>query len=55
MQSGAFVQLILTLAAVAARMHALIPEFKDVLQLSWATSHRILLILDVSLVISSSP
>jgi hypothetical protein len=47
MQHGAFVQLILTLAAIAARMDALIPEFQDVFQLGWMVNHRILLILDV--------
>jgi hypothetical protein len=51
MQSGAFIQLILTLAAVAARMDALIPEFVDVLQLSWAASHRVLMIFNVCLLI----
>jgi len=54
MQHGAFVQLILTLAAIAARMDALMPEFQDVLQLSWTANHRILLILDVGPVISTS-
>jgi hypothetical protein len=47
MQYGAFVQLILTLAAIAARMDVLMSEFQDVIQLSWTVNHRILLILDV--------
>jgi hypothetical protein len=46
MQSGAFIQLILTLAAIAARMDALIPEFQDALQIAWKTGHRFLQVLD---------
>jgi hypothetical protein len=52
MQSGAFVQLVLMLAAIAARMDALVPEILDVIQLGWTTSRRILEILDVRLMFS---
>lgn len=48
MQSGAFIQLALTLAAVAARTMALLPEIQDALQVSWAAGHTILQVLDVS-------
>jgi len=46
MQSGAFIQLILTLAAIAARIDALVPEFQDVIRMGWKINHRILQILD---------
>lgn len=48
MQSGAFIQLVLTLAAIAARMDSLIPEFQDALRLGWNAGYRFLQDLDVS-------
>lgn len=47
MQSGAFIQLVLTLLAICARMTALLPELQDSLQVSWAACHIVLQILDV--------
>jgi hypothetical protein len=49
MQTGAFIQLILTLGGIASRMSSLVLELADVLQLIWGAVHRILLTLDVSL------
>ncbi|KZP24851.1 hypothetical protein FIBSPDRAFT_821679 [Athelia psychrophila] len=46
MQSGAFIQLVLTLLAICARMTALLPELQDSLQVSWAACHIVLQILD---------
>ncbi|KAJ7109332.1 hypothetical protein C8R44DRAFT_802223 [Mycena epipterygia] len=46
MQTGAFIQLILTLAAIASRMSGLISELAEVLELIWAAVHRILASLD---------
>lgn len=46
MQSGAFVQLILTLAAISARMDALMPEFREVLRIGWVINYQMLQILD---------
>jgi len=40
MQSGAFIQLILTLAAIASRMYTFMPEIQEVLALGWAAGHR---------------
>lgn len=48
MQSGAFIQLILTLAAISARMDALLPEFQDALRIGWNIGHRFLQVVDVS-------
>lgn len=47
MQSGAFIQLVLTLLAICARMTALLPELQDALQISYAACHRVLQILNV--------
>lgn len=47
MQTGAFIQLILTLVAVTSRMDALVPELRDSLGLTSRASHRILQLLDV--------
>ncbi|KAJ7774673.1 hypothetical protein DFH07DRAFT_800468 [Mycena maculata] len=46
MQTGAFIQLILTLAGIASRMSSLVAELAEVLELIWAAVHRILLTLD---------
>lgn len=55
MQSGSFVQLILTLAAIVARMDALVPELRDTIQLGWTACHQILCILDVRSVMPTFP
>jgi len=46
MQTGAFIQLILTLAGIASRMSSLVGELAEVLQLAWDDVHRILLTLN---------
>ncbi|KAJ7285882.1 hypothetical protein C8J57DRAFT_1496582 [Mycena rebaudengoi] len=46
MQSGAFIQLILTLAAIASRMSSLVADLIDALELTWSAAHRILAVLD---------
>ncbi|KAJ7156018.1 hypothetical protein C8R43DRAFT_998843 [Mycena crocata] len=45
MQTGAFIQLILTLAGITSRMDNLVLELAAVLELTWAAIHRILLAL----------
>jgi hypothetical protein len=47
MQSGAFVHLILTLAAIASKMHMLIPEIKEALSIGLAALHRVSRVLEV--------
>ncbi|KAF7984049.1 hypothetical protein HWV62_17581 [Athelia sp. TMB] len=46
MQSGAFIQLILTLFSICSRMAALMPELQDALQDSWTACHAVLKIVD---------
>ncbi|KAJ6630759.1 hypothetical protein B0H10DRAFT_1982782 [Mycena sp. CBHHK59/15] len=46
MQSGAFIQLVLTLAAIASRMHNVVAEISEVLELTWAAVHQIHNVLD---------
>ncbi|KAJ6596846.1 hypothetical protein DFH09DRAFT_1132894 [Mycena vulgaris] len=46
MQTGAFIQLILTLGGIASRMSCLVSELADVLELIWEAVHRILVTLD---------
>ncbi|KAJ7097968.1 hypothetical protein B0H15DRAFT_823628 [Mycena belliarum] len=41
MQTGAFIQLILTLAGIASRLSALVVELAEVLELIWGAGHRI--------------
>jgi len=56
MQSGAFIQLVLTLVAIVSRMDILTSELQDALRLTWSAAHRVLQILDVSArCIHSSP
>jgi len=47
LNTGAFAQLVLTLAAIASRMYALIPEIEDTLFVGFTACHQILKILDV--------
>jgi len=47
MQSGAFLQLVLTLAAIASRMHLLVTEIHEILVSGWTACHRILQVLNV--------
>ncbi|KAJ7470720.1 hypothetical protein FB451DRAFT_349692 [Mycena latifolia] len=46
MQTGAFIQLILTLGGIASRMSTLVSELADVLELILEAVHRIMLTLD---------
>ncbi|KAJ7452469.1 hypothetical protein B0H11DRAFT_2073568 [Mycena galericulata] len=46
MQTGAFIQLILTLAGIASRMSSLAAELSEVLRLTWDAVNRILSTLD---------
>lgn len=48
MQTGAFIQLILILAAIASRIDALIPQILDCISSLQTTVHRLLIIVDVS-------
>jgi hypothetical protein len=48
MQSGAFIQLVLALAAIASRMFILMPEIQEALALGWAAGHAFLQALNVS-------
>ena len=48
MQTGAFIQLTLTLAAIASRIEALIPRMLDSVFSLQTTIHRLLIIVDVS-------
>ncbi|KAI8998704.1 hypothetical protein BD414DRAFT_475826 [Trametes punicea] len=42
MQSGAFLQLVLVLAAVASRMSILLSEVRAALEVTWSAGHRVL-------------
>ena len=42
MQTGAFLQLVLTLAAIASRMSLLLTEIRAALEVSWSASHAAL-------------
>lgn len=48
MQTGAFLQLILTLAAITSRLSVLLTEVRALVQLCWRTSLDLLWILDAS-------
>lgn len=48
MQTGAFIQLILTLVAIASRIEALIPQMLDCISSLQTTIHRLLITVDVS-------
>jgi len=48
MQSGAFIQLVLTLAAIASKMYSLMPDIQNSLALGWASAHRSLQVLSPS-------
>lgn len=48
MQTGAFIQLTLTLAAIASRIEALIPRMLDSVSSLQTTIRRLLIIVDVS-------
>lgn len=49
MQSGAFLQLVLVLAAIASRLSILLTEVRAVAELSWSAGLRVLQTLYVSL------
>ena len=48
MQTGAFLQLIVTLVAIASRMSTLLAEVRDSMQHLWSASFELLQILDAS-------
>lgn len=47
MHKGAFLQLMVTLAAISSRLSALLNEVRDSLEIAWRTSFNILEVLDV--------
>lgn len=49
MQTGAFLQLVLALAAIASRLSLVLSEVRSALEVSWAASYRALQTLFVSL------